>query len=146
MRSLALAAVLLACTGAAQAADHKVQMRTQGTTGGFMVFEPAYLAVQPGDTVTFEPTNPGHNAVSIEGMVPKGATPFKGELNQELKVTFTAPGVYGYACTPHYMMGMVGVVLVGPKPAVNLAEAQAVEHPERAKATMDGLLQQAAQP
>ncbi len=141
----AFAAGLLAA-GAAHAADYKVEMRSQGTNGGFMVFEPAFLAVQPGDTVTFTPTNPSHNAASIEGMTPKGATPFKGELNQELKVTFTAPGVYGYQCTPHYMMGMVGVVLVGPRPPANLAEAQAVTHPARAQAAMEALLQQAAQP
>ena len=141
--ALALAAAIsLASTAAAT--DYKVQMRTQGSQGGIMVFEPGYLAVQPGDTVTFEPTDPGHNAVSVEGMIPQGAQPFAGKLNEEVKVTFTQPGLYGYECTPHYPMGMVGVVVVGPKPPANLAQAQAVEHPARAQAVFDGFLKQAA--
>ena len=46
-------------------------------------------------------------------------------------VTLTAPGAYGVKCTPHYGMGMVALVVVG-EPA-NLAEAQAVKHPGKAK-------------
>ena len=136
----------LAAVSAAAAADYKVQMKTQGSAGGIMVYEPSYLAVQPGDTVTFEPTDPGHNVASVEGMIPPGAQPFAGKLNEEVKVVFGQPGVYGYACTPHYPMGMVGVVVVGPKPPANLTAAQAVEHPARAKAAFDDLLKQAAQP
>lgn len=142
--ALALAGTLATAATGAAAADYRVQMKTRGAQGGLMVFEPSFLAVQPGDTVTFEPTEPGHNAVSVEGMVPEGAQPFAGKLNEEVKVTFTQPGVYGYACTPHYPMGMVGVVLVGPRPPANLAQAQAVEHPARATAAFDDLLKQAA--
>lgn len=140
------AALCLAAASAASAADYKVQMKTQGSAGGIMVFEPSYLAVQPGDTVTFQPVDQGHNAASVEGMIPAGAQPFAGKLNEEVKVTFTQPGVYGYECTPHYPMGMVGVVVVGPRPPANLAEAQAAEHPARAKAVFDELLKQAGQP
>lgn len=146
MGAAALAMALLAAAGSARAADYTVKMKTQGSNGGIMVFEPSYLAVQPGDTVTFEPTDPGHNAVSIDGMIPEGAQPFAGKLGEQVKVTMTQPGVYGYECTPHYPMGMVGVVVVGPKPPANLAQAQAVEHPPRAKAVFDDLLKQAAQP
>ena len=149
MGGLTLASTMMATLAfgsAASAADYKVQMRNQGVAGGVMVFEPAYLAVQPGDTVTFEPTDPGHNAVSIEGMTPEGAQPFAGKLNEALKVTFTTPGAYGYECTPHYAFGMVGLVVVGPKPPSNLAQAQAVEHPPKAQAVFDGLFKQAAQP
>ena len=143
--ALALTAAL-AMASTAAAADFTVKMRTQGTGGGLMVFEPAFLAVQPGDTVTFEPTDPGHNAVSIDGMTPTGAQPFAGKLNEALKVTFTTPGAYGYQCTPHYAFGMVGLVVVGPRPPANLAQAQAVEHPPKAQAVFDGLFKQAAQP
>ncbi len=139
-------AATLAVASAAGATDYKVEMKNQGANGGFMVYEPAYLEVQPGDTVTFEPTNPGHNAASIEGMIPAGAQPFAGKINEELKVTFTTPGAYGYECTPHYNFGMVGLVIVGPKPPANLAQAKAVEHPDKAQAAFDGLFKQAAQP
>ena len=146
IRSYVAALALGLAASAASAADYKVQMKTQGTGGGLMVFEPSYLAVQPGDTVTFAPTDPGHNAVSVEGMIPAGAQPFAGKLNEEVKVTFTQPGVYGYECTPHYPMGMVGIVVVGSGPPPNLAQAQAVEHPARAQAVFDDLLKKAAQP
>ena len=144
MGALALAAALAA--GSASAAGYTVQMKNQGAGGGFMVFEPAFLAVQPGDTVTFQPTDPGHNAVSIDGMTPAGAQPFAGKLNEALTVSFTTPGAYGYQCTPHYAFGMVGLVVVGPRPPANLAAAQAVEHPAKAQAVFDDLFKQAAQP
>ena len=144
LMAVSLAAMAVACAAPAMAADHKVEMRSQGTAGGFYVYEPAYLAIAPGDTVTFSPAQPGHDAASIPGMTPAGAEPFKGAKDEELKVTFTKPGLYGYECTPHYELGMVGVIVVGGKPA-NLAEAKAVEHPARAQAVMDGLLQKAAE-
>ncbi|GIS46662.1 MAG: hypothetical protein Ct9H90mP18_09940 [Gammaproteobacteria bacterium] len=34
-------------------------------------------------------------------------------LNEELVVKFDKEGVYGYKCTPHYILGMVGLVVVG---------------------------------
>lgn len=142
---LALVACLAAAAPSA-AAEYKVLMKTQGSAGGFMVYEPNFLAVQPGDTVTFEPTDQGHNVASAEDMIPAGAQPFAGKLNEQVKVAFTQPGVYGYECTPHYALGMVGVVVVGPRPPANLAQAQAAEHPARAKAVFDDLLKQASQP
>ena len=46
---------------------------------GAMVFEPAGVKIAAGDTVTFIPTDKGHNAESIKGMIPDGATEFKGK-------------------------------------------------------------------
>ena len=37
------------------------------------VFEPAILHVEPGESVTFIPTDEGHNAASKRGMIPDGA-------------------------------------------------------------------------
>jgi pseudoazurin len=122
----------------ASAANHNVQMLSKG---GAMVFSPALVKVAPGDTVTFLPTNPTHNAESIPGMLPPGAKPFKGAMNKPVTVRFDQAGVYGYKCLPHYGMGMVGVVVVG-KAAPNLATAQKVSHPGRAKQVMQGLLAQ----
>ena len=56
-----------------------------------MVFEPALSKVAVGDTVTFIPTDKGHNAETIPGMMPEGAKAFKGKINQEIAVTFDAP-------------------------------------------------------
>src|SRR3546814_19312979 len=95
-----------------------------------MVFEPAYLQVEPGDTVTFEPTNKGHNAETIPGMVPDGAEAFKGKFSQAISVTFATEGVYGYKSLPHYALGMVGVVVVGD-PAANIEAATAVRSEAR---------------
>ena len=91
---------------------HTVKMLNQGPTG-VMVFEPAFLKINVGDTVTFESTDAAHNSASIPGMIPSGASPWNGQLSRDISVTFEIPGVYGYQCTPHAMMAMVGVIQVG---------------------------------
>ena len=136
------AAVAIALAGPAAAADHVVKMLNKGQAG-MMVFEPALVRVAPGDTVTFVPIDKNHNAESIPGMIPAGATPFKGKISQPLKVSFTKLGVYGYKCLPHYGLGMVGVVVVGNGKS-NMHEAREVSHPGKAKLVFAGLLNQAA--
>jgi pseudoazurin len=126
--ALGLAAGVL--SGAAHAADHQVKMLNEGAAG-MMVFEPAFLQIEVGDSVTFVPTDKGHDAVSVKGMIPEGAEPFTGKMNQEITVTFGVPGVYGVKCVPHYGLGMVALIVAGEP--VNLAEASAVKHPGKAK-------------
>lgn len=137
------AAALLAVFGAlpAEAAEFEVKMLNRGEAGA-MVFEPAFLQVGKGDTVTFVPTDRSHNAESLKDMTPEGAEPFKGKMNAPVTVTFETEGVYGYKCLPHYAMGMVGLVVVGDAGA-NLAEAAKVSHPGKAKTVMAELLEQA---
>ena len=91
---------------------HIIKMLNQGATG-VMVFEPAFLKINVGDTVTFESVDAAHNSASIPGMIPSGASPWNGQLSRDISVTFEIPGVYGYQCTPHAMMAMVGVIQVG---------------------------------
>ena len=93
-------------------ADHEVKMLNQGPTG-VMVFEPAVLKINIGDTVTFKSVDAAHNSASIPGMIPAGASPWNGQLSQDLTVSFEVAGIYGYQCTPHSMMAMVGVIKVG---------------------------------
>jgi pseudoazurin len=126
---LAVAAALVMPL-AAEAAEYEVMMLNKGAAGA-MVFEPAFLEIEVGDSVTFVPVDKGHDAVSIKGMVPDGAEPFKGKINQEITVVFDAPGVYGVKCVPHYGMGMVALIVAGD--AVNLDAAFAVKHPGKAK-------------
>ena len=91
---------------------HTVKMLNQGSTG-VMVFEPAVLKIDIGDTVTFVATDAAHNSASIPGMLPPNATAWNGQLSRDISVTFDIPGVYGYQCTPHAMMAMVGIIQVG---------------------------------
>ena len=94
------------------AANYNVKMLNQSSTG-VMVFEPAVLKINVGDTVTFKSIDAAHNSASIPGMIPAGASPWNGELSQDLTVSFDVAGIYGYQCTPHSMMAMVGVIKVG---------------------------------
>ncbi|HWA48851.1 MAG TPA: pseudoazurin [Dongiaceae bacterium] len=120
----------------AGAAEHEVKMLNKGTEG-MMVFEPSFLKIAPGDTVHFVATDKGHNVLSIEGMIPAGAAPFAGKMNEDVTVTFDQPGAYGFECKPHYGMGMVGLIVVGEP--VNLAEAKAVPHKGKAKKRFEQL-------
>jgi pseudoazurin len=126
---LALGAAL-AFAQQAGAAEHEVRMVNKGEKG-VMVFEPALVRAAPGDTVRFVAVDKGHNAESVKGMVPEGAEPFKGKINEEIVVTLDKEGVYGIKCQPHYGMGMVALIEVGTP--VNLEEAKAVKQTGKAK-------------
>ena len=131
MKTLLLAAAVVAIAILpANAADVQVKMLNKGAKG-MMVFEPDLVKVQPGDTVTFVATDPGHDAQSVPGMLPEGAQPFEGKIGKDVTVTFTQPGVYGIKCKPHYVMGMVGVVVVGD-PSSNLEAAKQAKNPGKA--------------
>lgn len=99
--------------GAALAESFEVHMFNKGSDGERMVFEPALLKVQPGDTVTFIAASKGHNAQVNKGMLPEGAEPFKGKINEEIEVILDVEGVYGVICKPHFAMGMVMTIAVG---------------------------------
>lgn len=129
----------------ASAEEHQIRMLTRGPDGSPMVFEPAYLEVAPGDTVTFVATDPTHNAQSIPGMLPDGAEGFTGRMNQDVSITLTEDGVYGVKCLPHYGMGMVAVIKVGEGEPANLDAAASVRHPGRARQVFEALLAQAAE-
>jgi pseudoazurin len=108
--SIAVAALM---GGAAFAETFEVQMLNMGSDGERMVFEPAFVQAQPGDTIKFVATNPGHNAETNDGMVPEGAEGFAGRINEEIEITLTEAGVYGVICKPHFAMGMVMTIAVG---------------------------------
>jgi len=106
------AAFSLALVGMAGAEVVDVKMLNKGAEG-MMVFEPALVRLAPGDSIRFLATDKGHNAETIEGMLPEGATAFEGKINEELTVTFDQLGLYGVRCKPHFAMGMVMVIAVG---------------------------------
>ena len=115
---LILTAALLATS--AYAAEHEIKMLDIGSDKATMVFEPAVLKIAPGDTVTFIPTNKGHNVESK--IVPEGAEAFKSELDEKYSVKLEKEGVYVYVCPPHSMMNMAGVIQVGE--ATNIEAVQ----------------------
>ena len=118
-----LAAIFVSTSLApAAAADYQVRMLNQGMDG-MMQYDPQLLKIAPGDRVHFTATDQGHNVQSLDGMIPDGAKPFHSEIGQNLTVTFTVPGIYGYRCAPHGTLGMVGLIVVG-RPA-NEAAAKA---------------------
>ena len=132
------AAILMALALPAAAADFEVHMLNKGAEGA-MVFEPAHVKVAPGDTVTFIPTDKGHNVETIKDMIPEGAEAFKSKMNEAYKVTFDKAGAYGVKCTPHAGMGMVGVVVVGDAPA-NLDAVKTGKLPKKARERMDAAI------
>ena len=133
----ALAMMLLG--GAAIAENFDVQMLNKGAKGA-MVFEPAFVRAAVGDTVTFLSPDKGHNAESIEGMLPEGVEPFKSEMSKDFTLTLTAEGVYGIKCTPHYAMGMVALIQVGAP--VNLDAVADVVQKGKAKTRFEQLFAQ----
>jgi pseudoazurin len=136
--TLATIAILMSVASPAMAAEVEVKMLNKGTEG-LMVFEPALVKIEPGDTVKFMATDKGHNAESIKGMLPADATPFVGKSNEDVTVAFDKPGAYGVKCMPHYGMGMVALVVVGtPR---NLAEAKAVPQVGKAKQVFAALFE-----
>ncbi|MEM9550584.1 MAG: pseudoazurin [Pseudomonadota bacterium] len=98
------------------------------------VFYPRVMSVQPGETVLFKATDRGHNSSSIEGMIPDGVEEWDSRINEEIEVTFETPGIYGYKCTPHSSIGMVGLIVVeGEGKLDNLEAAKEVRQRGRAK-------------
>ena len=107
---LAWLALLLGTSALADV--HEVKMLNRGAAGS-MVYEPDFLRLAPGDSVRFIPTQNGHNAASMDGLLPPGASAFKSQLNQPVEQTFEVPGFYGIQCSPHVAMGMVMLIQVG---------------------------------
>lgn len=138
----ACAAALTLAAAPASAKEIVVHMKNQGAAGA-MVFEPAFVKAQPGDTVRFLPSDPSHNAETIPTMLPAGVAPSKGQMNKEFVLPVKAPGLYGIKCMPHYSMGMVALVQVGNGPSANLAAARAVKLPPFAAKRMTPMLAQA---
>jgi len=117
-KCIVFAAMALVTVGA-MAAEHQVKMLNSGKEGT-MVFEPSYLKVEKGDTVKFVKGDPAHNSASV--VVPAGAKPWKGQMDEEIAVKLEHEGVYVYVCDPHKVMAMAGVIQVGK--AGNLEDAR----------------------
>jgi len=108
-----LAAILIAIgMGTAHAEDITIDMLNKRDDGAKMVYSQDIATIDVGDTITWLPTQKGHNVEFIAG--PDGwEAPKKSKLSKEYAYTFDTPGVYLYQCTPHKSMGMIAIVVVG---------------------------------
>ncbi|MEM9355082.1 MAG: pseudoazurin [Pseudomonadota bacterium] len=130
-------------TYAAAGETHVVQMLNKHPTEKRRrnVFIPEVVRIKPGDKVVFKSVDRGHNSISIKGMIPEGAEPWKSKLSRDFEVTLTVPGVYGYMCLPHYALGMVGVIVVeGDGVAESLAKAKTKKQRGKARKIFEDLL------
>ena len=123
------------------AKDYVVQELDHGPYGNPDMFSPDFLHIQPGDSITFQATDKGHNAVSIKGDIPAGAKPFLMPTSKTVTCTFAVPGVYAYTCQPHTSFGMVGLIVVG-RP-VNLDKLSFEGLPKHARERFETLVAQA---
>lgn len=124
------------------AAEFTIKMLSVDSEGRSMQFEPAFLKIAPGDSVTFAAAEM-HDSDSLPGGIPEGAEGWRGNLDEELTVTLSSEGFYAYKCTPHFFDGMVGLIQVGDG-AENAAAIAALKMSGKARARMDELLAVAA--
>lgn len=110
---ITLAAIFIAIgMGTAHAEDITIDMLNKRDDGAKMVYSQDIARIDVGDTITWLPTQKGHNVEFIAG--PDGwKAPKKSKLGKEYAYTFDTAGVYLYQCTPHKSMGMIAVVVVG---------------------------------
>jgi hypothetical protein len=72
------------CVGPAYSAAYEIKILNSGAEGK-MIFEPSILKVKLGDTVTFLPSDPLHDSISIH--TPKDANTWHGKRDQKVSVT-----------------------------------------------------------
>jgi plastocyanin len=96
-----------------------------------LTFEPARVVVHAGDTVEWQNTSSMAHTVTADArraaegkevVLPPRAAPFdSGRIapGGSYRHTFTVAGTYKYICVPHVAFGMVGEVVVRPRPATS---------------------------
>lgn len=118
------------------AEEHVVRMNTARSE-----FEPAYLRIQPGDTVNFVPIGRSKTVRASSILVPDGAYKWKSIPGKPFSAKLSREGVYLYQSDKHLAKGMVGMIQVG-RP-VNLQQAKQYPLTQRAaKTRVDKLLAQ----
>jgi pseudoazurin len=131
-------------TAAATPVTHVVEMRNKHPEDSKRrnVFVPDIVRANPGDTIRFVTVDKGHNSASDDTMLPAGGQRWDGSISQDVEVTLTTEGAYGYYCTPHRSMGMVGLILVGDVSG-NYDAVKAVRQRGKAKAVYDDIFARA---
>ena len=141
MNLITMAMASLTCAASAtMAGEHEILIKNTNGKGKFMVFEPDFLKVEPGDTVKFKLVDKNHNAEAIADVWAEGVEPLKGEMNQDAEFVVEKPGYYGIKCHPHYTMGMVALIVAGEP--TNQSQLDAFKAPGGAKKRWDELVKQ----
>tara|TARA_Y100001970_G_C14038100_1_gene752199 strand:- start:281 stop:673 length:393 start_codon:yes stop_codon:yes gene_type:complete len=93
-------------------AEIVIDMLNKRDDGQRMVYSKDVANIAVGDTIKWVPKDGGHNVEFIAG--PSGfELPPKSYINKEVAIKFDIPGIYLYVCSPHSIMGMIGLVVVG---------------------------------
>ena len=139
-RSGAAIILILVCALSHQALGDEIEVKSLNRSStGFFVFSPDFVRIKPGDTINFVATDKGHQVFSVRDMIPEDAEPFDARMSQDIKPTFTVPGVYVIACRPHLIMDMIGVVLVGDP--TNMDKLHPSSLPGKARAKLETMLE-----
>ena len=80
--------------------------------GERMVYSEDVVNIEVGDTVKWLPKDGGHNVEFVAGP-DSFEIPSKSFINREVSIKFDIPGIYLYVCSPHSIMGMIGLIVVG---------------------------------
>ena len=141
MNNTATAIILsVVCALSHQVLGDEIEVRSLNRSStGFFEFSPDFVRIKPGDTINFVATDKGHQVYAVPGMIPEGAQAFDARMSQDIKATFTVPGVYVIACRPHMMLGMIGVVLVGDP--TNVGKLDPSSLPTKARTKLETLLE-----
>lgn len=108
------------------------------------IFLPSFVVAKPGDVIKFVSAQKGHNSASAKGMIPEGVEKWKSKISKDFELTVEKPGVYGYVCTPHESLGMVGMIVVeGEGMLANLEAVKKAKKKGKAKKIFKTLIEQA---
>ena len=146
LKSALLAASLIVAAPSAWAETIEVKMfnKDPDNKKERMVFIPNFVVAKPGDVVKFVSVDKGHNTASGKEMIPEGAEKWKSKFSKDFELTVTQPGVYGYICTPHESMGMVGMIVVeGDGMLANLDAVKDARKKGKAKKVFEELIAKA---
>ena len=135
-----MAVLFLVLPASVNASDMTIQMLNKDIGSKKRnIYSPALIQIELGETVKWVATDRGHNVEFVRGAVPEGVKPFRSALGKDVSYTFSTPGAYVFKCTPHYGLGMVGIIIVGETPD-NLLDIAAKKYPGKADKRIDALL------
>ena len=145
-RSALVATAMIFATVPALAETIEIQMYTKNPDNKKErnIFIPNFVVAKPGDVIRFISADKGHNSASGKGMIPEGVEKWKSKFSKDFELTVEKPGVYGYVCSPHEGLGMVGMIVVeGDGMLDNLEAVKKAKKRGKAKKVFKSLIEQA---
>ena len=113
MKSFKLGILLfILITSKSFSAEIIVDMLNKREDGERMVYSQDVVNIKVGESIKWVPKDGGHNVEFVAGP-DNFQLPPKSYINREVTIKFDIPGIYLYVCSPHSIMGMIGLVVVG---------------------------------